>query len=126
MDVANTPQLVDLTYSGRRHFFNVWRYKTESELHAALYKAGVREFPKDTIAYTDCYPNGPEAGAMYLLDSSIDTLSHEATHMALGILARHGHTSLVVTTDEEPELSHDLCKLVGSITSELYKHNRYY
>lgn len=63
---------------------------------------------------------------MYLLDSSVDTLAHEATHMALGILARHGHTSLVVTTDEEPELSHDLCKIVGLITSQLYSRNKYY
>lgn len=120
------PQLIDLQYDGKRHWFNVYRYQTMPELHAALYKNNIREFPNDTIAYTDNYPNGEHCGAMYLLDTSIDTLAHEATHMALGIIARSGHTSIVATTDEEPELSHDLCKLVGAITSELYSKNKYY
>lgn len=118
-------QTIDFTYNGRRHWFEVYRYASELELHAALHKAGIK-FEKDTIAYTDNYPTGEECGRMWLLDTSVDTLAHEATHMALGILARHGHSSIVATTDEEPELSHDLCKLVGLITSELYSHNRFY
>lgn len=131
-------QKVSLEYDGRVHWFEVHRYQTMPELHAALYSNNIREFEKDTIAYTDCFmpellPNGKwkpedpnECGRMYLLDSSVDTMAHEATHMALGIIARHGHSSIVATTDIEPELSHDLCKLVGFITSELYGHNKYF
>ena len=108
MALIDTPQVVDIRYKGRRHWFNVWRFTTDIELHAALSKAGIPARDKNIIAYADCYPAGEECGAMYLLDTSVDTLAHEATHMALGILARHGHSSLVVTTEEEPELSHDL------------------
>lgn len=127
--MLEAPQIIDLTYAGRRHYFKVWRYDTDVEFFAAMSNAGIKHneaYEKDTIAYTDCYPKGEECGAMYLLDKSVDTLAHEATHMALGILARHGNSSLVVTTDEEPELSHDLCKLVGVITSELYSKHKYF
>lgn len=125
MAIVDTPQIIDLQYDGKRHWFNVWRYTTLPELHAALLKAGIRP-EADTIAYTDCYETGDEAGAIYLLDKSVDTLAHEATHMALGIIARHGHTSVVATVDEEPELSHDLCKLVGAITSQMYAKQRHF
>lgn len=112
--------IIDLEYDGRRHWFKVLTFKTENELKKALVQNGIN-VPSDTIAYTDNFVDGEECGRMYLYDTSVDTLSHEATHMALGILARHGHTNLVVTTEEEPELSHDLCKLVGAITGELAK-----
>lgn len=121
----DAPQVIDIVYDDKRHWFNVYRYTTTQELHTALLKDGI-EVDKHTIAYTDNYPEGEECGRMYLLDSSVDTLAHEATHMALGILARHGHTSLVVTTDDEPELSHDLCRIVGLLTSRLYSRNKYY
>ena len=125
MDVQPPTQTIDIEYDGKRHWFAVQRYSSSQELLTALIKDGI-DVDKHTIAYTDNYPEGEECGRMYLLDSSVDTLAHEATHMALGILARHGHTSLVVTTDEEPELSHDLCKIVGLITSQLYSRNKYY
>lgn len=121
----NPPQIIDFQYDGRRHWFEVHRYETEPELGAALHKAGIR-FEVGTIAYTDNYPDGEECGRMWLLDKSIDTLAHEATHMALGVIARSGQTSIVATTDDEPELSHDLCKIVGLITSELYSKNKFY
>ena len=122
MDV---PQVIDIVYDDKRHWFNVYRYTTTQELLTALLKDGI-EVDKHTVAYTDNYPKGEECGRMYLLDSSVDTLAHEATHMALGILARHGHTSIVATTDAEPELSHDLCKIVGLLTGRLYSRNKYY
>lgn len=125
MDVGPPQQTIDIVYDDKRHWFYVQRYTTSQELLTALLKDGI-DADKNSIAYTDNYPEGEECGRMYLLDSSVDTLAHEATHMALGILARHGHTSLVVTTDEEPELSHDLCKIVGLITSQLYSRNKYY
>lgn len=125
MAIVETPQIIDLHYDGKRHWFNVWRYTTLQELHTALLKAGIRP-EADTIAYTDCYETGEEAGAIYLLDKSVDTLAHEATHMALGIIARHGHKTIVATVDEEPELSHDLCKLVGAITSQMYAKQRHF
>lgn len=123
--MLEAPQIIDFQYKGRRHWFNVWRFSSDIDLHAALCNAGIRP-EKDTIAYCDNYPDGEECGAMYLLNTSVDTLAHEATHMALGILARHGNTSLPLTTDEEPELAHDLCHIIGHITAELYSRSRYY
>lgn len=131
--MMGAPQVIDFTYNDRRHWFKVWRYSTEQDLYSAL-NADHIKYEKDTIAYTDCYmpillENGKwsrdpdECGRMYLLDKTVDTLAHEATHMALGIIARHGHNSIVATVDEEPELSHDLCKLVGAITSQLYSQS---
>lgn len=125
MAIINAPQIIDIMYDDKRHWFEVRRYSTSTELLTALLQEGIETDPH-TVAYTDNYPDGEECGRMYLLDSSVDTLAHEATHMALGILARHGHTSLVVTTDDEPELSHDLCKIVGLISGKLYGHAKYY
>lgn len=125
MDGVQQTQTIDIVYDDRRHWFYVYRYATSQELLTALLKDGI-DVDKNTIAYTDNYPEGEECGRMYLLDTSVDTLAHEATHMALGILARHGHTSLVVTTDDEPELSHDLCRIVGLLTSQLYSRSKYY
>ena len=132
--MMGAPQIIDFTYDGRRHWFKVWRYATEQDLLSALRSDGITP-ETDTIAYTDCYmphllENGKwqrdpeEAGRMYFLDKTVDTFAHEATHMALGIIARHGHSTIVATTDEEPPLSHDLCYLVGLITSELYSKSK--
>lgn len=127
--MMGAPQIIDITYDGKRHWFKVWRYATEQDLLSALRSDGIRP-ETDTIAYTDCYPaivNGKEneeSGRMYFLDKTVETFAHEATHMALGIIARHGHKSLVATIDEEPPLSHDLCYLVGAITSELYSKSK--
>lgn len=125
MAIINAPQIIDIMYDDKRHWFEVRRYTTSQELLTALLQEGIEVDPH-TVAYTDNYPQGEECGRMYLLDSSVDTLAHEATHMALGILARHGNTSLVVTTDDEPELSHDLCRIVGLLTGKLYSHSKYY
>jgi len=128
--MMGAPQIIDLTYDGKRHWFKVWRYATEQDLYSALRSDHIKVENNDTIAYTDCYPavvNGKEneeAGRMYFLDKTVDTFAHEATHMALGIIARHGHKSIVATIDEEPELSHDLCYLIGQITSELYSKSK--
>lgn len=129
----NATQVIDFTYAGQRHWFEVYRYDTQPELHAALHTAGIK-FVKDTVAYTDCYEKGEECGRMYLLDKSVGTLAHEAVHMTSGILARHGHTSMVLTTGElktatdteAVEIEEDMCYLVGHITSELYSRNRHF
>lgn len=126
-------QVIDFTYNSRRHWFTVHRYDTMPELHAALHTAGLKFVP-DTVAYTDCFETGEECGRMYLLDKSVNTLAHEAVHMASGILARHGHTSMKLTTGElatatDPkaiELEEDMCYLVGHITSELYSKHKYF
>lgn len=127
--MMGAPQIIDLQYDGKRHWFKVWRYATEQDLYSALKSDHIKLDNKDSIAYCDCYPpivNGKEneeAGRMYFLDKTVETFAHEATHMALGILARHGHKSVVATIDKEPELSHDLCYLIGSITSQLYSQS---
>jgi len=126
--MMGAPQIIDFVYDGKRHWFKVWRYATEQDLLSALKSDHIKP-ESDTIAYTDCYPaivNGKEneeCGRMYFLDKTVGTFAHEATHMALGILARHGHKSIVATIDEEPELSHDLCYIVGAITSQLYSQS---
>lgn len=124
----NQTQTIDLDFKGRRHWFEVYRFDTEPELHAALHTAGIK-FEKGTVAYTDNYSSTKspeECGRMWLLDKSVSTLAHEATHMALGILARSGQQVLIVTTANAPEAEEDLCYLVGHITSELYSQNRFY
>lgn len=116
--------VIDLTYNNRRHWFKVFRFDYEEGFFAALKSDGIVNVEEDTIAYCDNYENGDECGRMYFLGDYIsdpNTVSHEATHMALGIIARHGHKSIVATTGEEPELSHDLCKLIGAITGEILK-----
>lgn len=127
--MMGAPQIIDIQYAGKRHWFKVWRYSTEQDLLSALRSDHITP-EQDTIAYTDCYPaivggkENEEAGRMYFLDKTVDTFAHEATHMALGIIARHGHKSIIATIDEEPPLSHDLCYLVGAITSELYSKSK--
>jgi hypothetical protein len=127
--MLDTPQIIDLTFSGTRHFFYVYRYTTDQELVDALHRDAVTDpkaYEKDVLAYTDCYPTGEEAGRMYLLNKSVDTLAHEAVHMALGILSRSGAKQLTITTDEAPATEEHLCQLVGAITSELYSHSKHF
>jgi hypothetical protein len=127
--MLESPQTIDLYYKGKRHYFYVYRYATDQEILDAMHRDKITDaaaYEKGVLAYTDCYAKGEECGRMYLLDKSVDTMAHEATHMALAIIARSGHDSIVATTDIEPELSHDLCYLVGHITSELYSKNKHF
>lgn len=120
------PQVVDLLFESRRHWFKVYRFETEPALHKALYKDKIRDFDPKTIAYTDCYAEGEECGRMYLLDKSVKSLAHEAVHMADGILARHGYTTVELTAARASGLEEDLAQLAGHITSELYSQQRYF
>lgn len=126
MALIDTPQRIELVFDGKTHWFNVWRYTTPKELLTALLKAGVEVENQRITAYTACFSAGNECGAMYLLDSSIGTYAREATHMALGILARDGLTTLILSTGPAVEDQHDLASVVGAITSKLYSHSKYY
>jgi hypothetical protein len=123
---------VDLDFKGARHWFGVTSYGSEDQLKSALRSDGVTEFPADTIARTETWSttesheNGlgdPDCcGAMYLLQGAdVDILAHEATHMALGILARAGYGPMQVTTSAAPAEEEYLAQLVGFITTELSK-----
>lgn len=131
----DAPQIIDLQFAGRRHFFHVYRYTTDQELNEALHRDKITDaaaYEKGVIARTECYPPAKdgkpneECGRMYLLDKSINTLAHEAAHMANGILARCGHTSVELTTDKAPQIEEDFADLIGTITSELYSQNKHF
>jgi hypothetical protein len=127
--MINEPQTIDLQYAGKRHFFRVYRFTTDQELIDAMHADKITDpdaYQKDILAYTDNYPTGEECGRMYLLDKSVNTLAHEAVHIANGILARHGYKSLESTTDKAPQLEEDFCDLVGTITSELYSKSKHF
>lgn len=115
----NEVQKITLEHAGRVHWFEVHRYESQTEFEAALIKAGVR-FGKDTVAHTDCYPNGDECGRMWLLDKSIGTLAKQATLMAWEIMNWR--------TDNRPtdNFHNDLAGIVSQITSELYSKNRHF
>lgn len=127
--MLDAPQKIDLTFSEKRHWFYVYRYTTDKELVDALHRDAVTDpaaYQKGIQAYTDCYPVGAECGRMYLLDKSVDTLAHEAVHMALGILSRSGAKQLTITTEEAPAAEEHLCQLVGAITSDLYSQSKHF
>lgn len=116
--------LVELEYDGRFHWFSVLVFDKKSEFLNML-KLEKIDVEDDTVAYCDNYADGDECGRMYLYYKDVETIAHEATHMALGIIARHGHKNIITTTEEEPELSHDLCKLVGFISDKVYGEIEY-
>lgn len=126
MALVDTPQRIELVFDGNTHWFNVWRYTTTQELLTALLQAGIEVENQRIVSYTECYPAGEECGRMFLLDSSIATYAREATHMALGILARDGLNELIISTGPAPENQQDMASIVGTITSQLYSRRKYY
>lgn len=124
--MTDTAQIIELNHRGRRHWFRVWRYETTAQLHAALAKDNIAGFDKLTDATTVVYADGEECGRMYLLDKSIRALSHEATHMAVGIMRRHGMKSLTFEPGPVSEEEETMCILAGKITSELYSKSKFY
>lgn len=126
MALIDQSQRIELVFDGKTHWFNVWRYTTPQELLTALLQANIEVPNQRIVSYTACYEAGEECGAMYLLDSSVATYAREATHMALGILAREGLATIVPTTGPAPEDQEDLAALVATITSQLYSRRKYY
>lgn len=85
----------------------------QDALHNMLRYNAEIGFAPDAIAYS-----GDDT--IYLIrDASIDTRAHEATHMALTILAKSGVNNLTVTADDADENEEDFCSLVGCITDWL-------
>jgi hypothetical protein len=132
MAIMHTPQRIELVFDGKPHWFNVWRYTTPQELYTAMLTDGIRVDNEKLTAYTEVYPEvvggkaNDECGRMYLLDTSIATYAREATHMALGILARDGLSSIHPTVGPAVEDQQDLASIVGTITSQLYMQSKYY
>lgn len=97
-------------------------YKTVEQLREAIKE--LNEVPKGTIAYTHTYSvqeNCDVFAEMYLTrDPGIETIAHECTHLALGILSRAGHKNLSVTTKIAPALEEELATLVGGLTHLVY------
>lgn len=118
--MIDIPQIIEFSYDNVRYSFKVWRFETMPELHAALLKSGVREFDKNTAAYTDCSKTGAEAGTMFLLDKSIAALACQASTMALYL----GDLAQIV--DYDPEWREIISNLTGRITAELYSKNRFF
>lgn len=113
-------QKVALAYAGQQLWFEVWRYNTPTELHAALTNAGIKDYDAKTVAYTQLIKEGPKCGIIYLLDSSVSTMATEASKLAFGVSARFGHNEL----DEGFESDHS--DMVGFITSALYSQSKHF
>lgn len=136
MQVISTPQKIDIVHRGKAHWFEVWRFTTRQDFIEKLQSDRIKIDLSDNsiAAYTQCYATSDECGRMYILDSTISTMAHEAVHMASGILARSGAKTMDLTietlaTADDPdayEVEEDFSYLVGLITSELYKHNKYF
>lgn len=121
MATIETPQKIELFYDGKRYWFHVWRFDTEPELLAALMNDGIRDFGKNTVAYTIGYRGkGEECGRMYLLDKSVATLAEQASIMAFEL----GDAAGVV--DFVAEWREVISSLTGKITSELYSRSKFY
>lgn len=130
--IINPPQRIELVFDGKLHWFNVYHFTTPQELYTAMLKDDIRVDNEKLTAYTETYPEvvggkrNDECGRMYLLDSTIATYAREAAHMALGILARDGLSSIHPTIGPAVEDQHDLASIVGTITSQLYSQSKYY
>lgn len=122
-NMFNTSQKVSLGYAGQQLWFEVWRYNTPTELHAALANAGIKDFDAKTVAYTQAIKEGPKCGIMYLLDSSIETMATEAAKLAFSI-AYHRRPANSDITLSETEADH--AAMVGFITSALYSRSKHY
>ena len=124
---------IDLAFHGQPHWFSVRVIETEERLIETLRSVGVlgrgSVIPDDAIAFTDTWSNAESlengvgdkdcAGHMYFVDTSLSTIAHEATHMALGILSRSGISNLAVVTADANEDEEKLCSVVGFITEEV-------
>ena len=122
----DTPQKIKLVFEERQHWFEVHRFDTPKELHTALLQADIRDFPKETVAYSKTYPQGTECGRMYILDKSIRALASMAADMAGGILARHGYKSMELSTSDATGVEAKYRELIGEITSKLYGQSKFY
>ena len=125
---------IDLANHGQHHWFTVQTYETPEDMIKALRGAGVLGRTSivpdgETVAFTDCWSNEESlenglgdrncAGHIYIVDVSLETIAHEATHMALGILARTGVKNLKVVSSDAEKNEENLCSLVGFITHEV-------
>lgn len=119
-NLFNTSQKVSLGYAGQQLWFEVWRYNTPTELHAALTNAGIKDFDAKTVAYTQIIKEGTRCGVMYLLDSSIETMATEASKLAFGIARRRPDAAL------DDDTMGDHSAMVGFITSALYSRSKHY
>lgn len=127
MAIIDVPQRIELVFDGKLHWFNVWHYTTPQELYTAMLKDGIEVKNERLTAHTIVYPApGDECGRMCLLDSSIATYAREATHMAIGILARDGLNELIITDAPPVEAQQDLASLIGTIASQLYAKTKYF
>lgn len=117
----NTSQKVSLGYAGQQLWFEVWRYNTPTELHAALTNAGIKDFDARTVAYTQIIKDGPKCATLYLLDSSIETMATQAAKLAFGI-AYHRRPA----DDDRAGTEADHAAMVGFITSALYSRSKHF
>lgn len=123
-------QKTEFEFRDTAHWFGIRLVDTDEELHRVLNSSGVYGFVPDTIAYTDTWSYAESiknglgdarcAGHMYFIaGADYETIVHEAVHMALGIMSRHGEHSLPITTDVAPTIEEDFCSLVGFIADQV-------
>jgi len=114
--MMGAPQIIDLQYDGKRHWFKVWRYATEQDLLSAL-RSDRQEAHNGTESHITFAQDGEECGRMYLLDKTVATIAKCSAQMAFHIVLRSGKSF--------PDgFRNDVCDLTGKIASEMYSHSK--
>lgn len=116
------PFTVSIDFLGVTHSIKVYPYNSVEAVRIAVRNRV--NVTSDTIAYSETYSlneskamHEPLSARIYITrDCSISVLAHEATHVALGILNRHGWENIPATTEAASKVEEYLCELVGSIT----------
>lgn len=109
-------------FDNGRLWVNVRICENLEKLHLCLRRSKViaKNWDKDTIAYTHCFSEGHCLANIYLLaNATIDDIAHEATHAALGILARSGAKTIRLTTGPAPQIEEDLARIVGHLSQHI-------
>ena len=113
--MMGAPQIIDLQYDGKRHWFKVWRYSTEQDLLSAL-RSDQQEAHNGTESHVTLIKDGEECGRIYLLDKTVDTIAKCSSDMAFHIVLRSGKSF--------PDgFRSDVSELTGHIASEIYSQS---
>lgn len=103
-------------------------YDTEIALRRSVRR--LADITDDTIAYAHCYSVAEDkdvVGVVYFVQHpSVETISHEAVHLASGVLSRLGHKTFKVTTDKSPEAEEKMAQIVGALTAGIAEDLEYY
>lgn len=116
-------KLIPLDVLGNKKYVMIQAYDSLEELQDKLVRSGLVKYSvgMDVSAY--CYTTAPDEqedllGTLYFTTyPTLSEVAHEATHLALSILAREGKKILPITYGHAPKVEEELCNIVGSLTN---------